>query len=100
MLTCELPVLKTLPVPCHTPQHLPGHWLHASIHLLIFAIAGGLHCSLKESIDLLKVHPLKIKDQLSLFCRAQLIPELQEVRLVSFRQLLGNSTGSCVHDQR
>lgn len=100
LLTCQLPRFQSLSVPRHTPQYLPGHWLHTGVHLLIFAVAGVGHSLLKEAIDLLKVNPLQIQDQFSLLLRAEFIPELQEVRLGSFSQFCGQSICTRVHDQR
>lgn len=98
LLTCLLPGFQSLSVPRHTAQHLPGHWLHTRVHLLVFAVAGVLHSLLKEAIDLLKVHPLQVLAQLSLLFGAEFIPELQEVRLGSFSQFCGQSICAGVHD--
>jgi len=99
-LTFLLPVLQTLPVPRHTAQHLPRHRLHAGVHLLLFAAARRLHGLPEEAVDLLKVHLLQVLGEVALLLRAQLFPELQQVRLAGFGQPGGESAGVRVHGEK
>lgn len=94
------PGFEAIPVLGHTPQYVPRHWLHASVHLLLLAAAGCLHGALEETVDLLKVHTLHVEEQAVLLCGAQLRPELQEVSLVGLSQPFGQFTDSWVHVEK
>lgn len=95
-----LPGFKAILVLGHTAEYVPRHWLHASVHLLLLAAAGRLHGALEETVDLLKVHALHVEEQVVLLCGAQLVPELQEVSLVSHSQPLGQFADSWVHGEK
>lgn len=95
-----LPGFEAIPVLGHTPEYVPRHWLHASVHLLLLAAAGCLHGALEETVNLLKVHAVHVEEQVVLLCGAQLVPELQEVSLVSLLQLFGQFTDFWVHGEK
>lgn len=92
-----LPGFEAISVLGHTPEYIPWHWLHASVHLLLLVATGCLHGALEETVDFLKVHSLQVQEQDVLLCGVQLRPELQEVSLVSLSQLFGQFTDSWVH---